>query len=306
MFIKGWIEMLSAEYIFTVLGLAGLYCIFTLVLNLQMGYAGIINFGIVSFVGVGGYTYAVLTVLGGFSPIIGVVAAILAGLVLGYITYKAFSGLREEHLAISILAFGELLRYFYINQESITKGVAGIFGIPSPLNIITASLGISNLTVIGIVILVSAGIVFWAVNKISESPLGRLLKAIKSDERICAGLGRNIEGTKEKIWVFGSTIFAIGGVLFVLYYDSTFPSLFDPSLTFLIWTIFLVGGFGSNKGAILGSFLIVFFEEVTNQLMITTGLTGIATARSILYGVLIVLILRFKPGGLLGEEPTFY
>jgi branched-chain amino acid transport system permease protein len=294
--------MISIDYILFIGSLVGIYGLMALALNLQIGHGGLVNFGLVSFVGIGGYTYAILTGTFGVSWVIGFIAVVLVGVIAGYLSVAAFLELRKEYLAIVALSLGELLRYFYTNESAITGGVSGIVNVGRPLHALSMRLGTSYEITWGIICLISLLVAYLAMNKIIKSPFGRLLRAISSDEKICESVGRDVNSIRRKTWVLGSAIFALAGAFLAIYFNSVFPNFFGTHLTFFIWTIIIVGGLGSSKGVILATFLIVPFEEITNYLMATTGMLRLAALRGVFYGLLIVIVLRFRPEGMLGKK----
>jgi ABC-type branched-subunit amino acid transport system permease subunit len=294
--------MISLDYILFISSLVGIYGLIAMALNVQVGHGGLINFGLVAYVGLGGYAYALLTGTAGLPWIVGLIAAVLVGILTGYLSVAAFLELRREYLAIVALSLGELLRYFYTNESSLTGGVTGIVGLNRPLYNASISVGTSYEITWGIISLVSLVVAFLAINLIIKSPFGRLLRAISSDEKICESVGRDVNSIRRKTWVLGSAIFSLAGAFLAIYYNSVFPGFFGTHLTFFIWTIMIVGGLGSSLGVVLATVLIVPFEELTNYLMAATGMLQLAALRGVFYGLLIVLVLRFRPQGMLGKK----
>jgi len=294
--------MISFDYIMFIVSLVGIYGLIAMALNLQVGHGGLINFGLVAYVGLGAYAYAMVTKTAGLSWALGLVAALLIGLVAGYLSVAAFLELRKEYLAIVALSLGELLRYFYTNESSLTGGVTGIVDLNRPLHAFSRSLGISYEITWGMICLLVLALAYLAINWIIKSPFGRLLRAISSDEKICESVGRDVNSIRRKTWILGSAAFSLAGALMAVYFNSVFPSFFGTHVTFFIWTIMIVGGLGSSTGVLLATVLIVPFEEFTNYLMAATGMLQLAALRGVFYGLLIVLVLRFRPQGILGKR----
>jgi neutral amino acid transport system permease protein len=164
------------------------------------------------------------------------------------------------------------------------------------------SLGTSYEITWGVICLLTLLIAYLAINMIIKSPFGRLLRAISSDEKICESVGRDVNSIRRKTWVLGSAFFSLTGAFLAIYYNSVFPGFFGTHLTFFIWTIIIVGGLGSSLGVVLATVLIVPFEELTNYLMAATGMLQLAALRGVFYGLLIVVVLRFRPQGMLGKK----
>ncbi len=294
--------MISIDYILFIASLVGIYGLIAMALNLQVGHGGLINFGLVAYVGLGGYAYSMSTKMAGLPWAIGLVAAVLVGIVAGYLSVAAFMELRKEYLAIVALSLGELLRYFYTNESSVTGGVTGIVGLNRPLYSVSHGVGLSYEITWGIICLLVLLLGYLGFAWIVKSPFGRLLRAISSDEKICESVGRDVNSIRRKTWVLGSAVFSFAGAFMAIYFNSVFPSFFGTHLTFFIWTIMIVGGLGSSLGVLLATVLIVPFEEFTNYLMAATGMLQLAALRGVFYGLLIVVVLRFRPQGIMGKK----
>ncbi len=294
--------MISIDYILFIGSVVAIYGMIALALNLQLGHGGLINFGVVAYVGLGAYVYALITGTAGLPWVAGLAVAILAGVLAGYLSVTAFIDLRREYLAIVALALGELFRYIYTNEAWLTNGVQGIVGLDRPIKDISLGLGISYEVTWGIICLVSLVIVYFLIERVAKSPFGRLLRAISSDEKVCESIGRDVGSVRKKTWILGSVIFSLAGAFFAIYTNSAFPDFFNIGMTFYVWTIVIVGGLGSGRGVMLASFIIVPFEEFTNYLIASTGMYSLSSIRGVFYGIMIILVLRFKPQGLLGKK----
>ncbi|MFQ5521564.1 MAG: branched-chain amino acid ABC transporter permease, partial [Candidatus Methylomirabilia bacterium] len=153
--------------------------------------------------------------------------------------------------------------------------------------------------------LVVAG-VYLAIERGIRSPWGRVLRAIREDEDATAMLGKNIFGFKMQALVLGAVIMGMGGALYAHYARAISPEVFDPLFaTFIVWIMVMLGGSGNNKGVLLGAFVV--WGIWTGTTFLTDLLPAVLQSRApyirfLFIGGLLVLILFFRPQGLLGEE----
>lgn len=299
--------------------MAGIYSIFCLGLNIHWGYTGLFNIGIAGFFCIGAYTSALITI----SPPTGVYAnyvsqvlaldlpfpigVIGAGLVCGIIAFLIgipTLRLREDYLAIATIGIAETIRLIFHNEAWIANGTRGISGIPQPLNNLVDPRNYNYIYLV-IVILIMV-IVYILIERGIRSPWGRVLRAIREDEMSASMLGKNIFAFKMQSLIFGAIIMGIGGALFAHYSKSISAQTFTPLYgTFIIWVMLIVGGSGNNKGAILGGFAIyglwVLPEFATRYLPVALQ-SRAPYIRFLVIGIILEVILRYRPQGLLGEE----
>ena len=176
------------DYILHVLVLAGMYAIYAMSLNLELGYAGLYNFGHVAFFGVGAYVSALLT-LGGWpvEPSL-VAAALLAGLAGAVFAWGSLR-LTGDYFGMATLAFAEMFRLLALNERWLTRGPLGLPGIPRPGWMGQGMSGLPHFLVFELV--VAAG-VWWLLRRLTASPFGRALKVIREDEQVAQALGKNL------------------------------------------------------------------------------------------------------------------
>ena len=156
--------------------------------------------------------------------------------------------------------------------------------------------------------LVVAGVVFLALERIVRSPWGRALKAVREDETAAVALGKEPRLFRLQAFVLGSTVIGLAGALYVSFIGFVSPFDFVPIITFQIWTMLIVGGSGNNKGAMLGVLIVwglwsasgTLISKVVPAAWQTQG----GAMQAILIGLVLVLTLLFKPRGLIGEEPV--
>jgi branched-chain amino acid transport system permease protein len=322
-----------------------IFAVFSLGLNVQWGYTGIFNFGIVGFFMVGAYTSALLTKAPSHGEFVRYVGGLdlaeglgplnlegLTGFVLGALAAAAVSGivaflvaipalrLREDYLAIATIGIAEVFRRIAIEEEGLVNGTRGLTGIPRPLHDLVSPPDYKYIYFgIAVVVLI---IIFVAIERAARSPWGRVLKAIREDELATAASGKNIWSFRMQAFVLGAMIMGIGGAVYSANQGSIVPDTFSHFFgTFIIWAMLMVGGSGSNRGAIVGAYVVWGFWTLAG--LIQPHIPEAAEAlrlqhlrsdlpqeleartpyvRDLLIGLLIVVVLLLRPTGLMGEE----
>ncbi|WP_065570872.1 branched-chain amino acid ABC transporter permease [Microbacterium oleivorans] len=295
-------------------------------LAVHFGYAGLLNFGMAGFMALGGYGYAISVLSFGLpwwlGMIIGLLLAAVFALVLGIPTLR----LRADYLAIVTIAAAEIVRLLFTTQvfDEYTNSADGLgnyhagFRDANPFPDGTYGFGPWTfnadglwIRVFGLLMLAIALFVVWSLVR---SPWGRVLKGIREDEDAIRALGKNVFAYKMQALVVGGMIGALGGIVFVLP-SAVVPSSYTTSLTFFLWTILLLGGaatiFGPSIGAVLFWMVMALLgnmlPELAQQGFLPMTSIQAGTLRFILVGVALMLLVIFRPQGLLGnkKEMTF-
>lgn len=297
------------EYFATV---AAILSIATLGLNLQWGVSGQFNAGVVGFVAVGGYSLAILTmppgagllVSTGWPFVAGVAASLVTTALVAMLVGLATLRLRSDYLAIATFGIASSIQLLANNLEPLTGGSRGLVGIPRPFE----SLGHGGFAhaylalALGVVVVAVA-----ALQALLHSPWGRVLRALRDDEEACAALGKNVVRFRLTAFVLGAMLMGLSGALYAGYVGTTSPTEFLPIMTFQIWAMLIVGGSGSNYGAVVGTFVVwglwtfsgAFIVSVLPPQYQAQG----GAIQAILVGLLLVLTLLLRPGGILGATP---
>lgn len=296
---------------------AVIFGILALGLNIQWGYAGTINFGVVAFVMVGAYTSAVLTIepprdfeshVGGFElPIpIGWLGGMLAGALLALLVGLPTLRLRIDFLAIATIGIATILRSIANTQEGLVNRAQGLNGIPRPLREASEAAGIDYdwvlLSIAALVLLV----VYLLVQSATASPWGRVLRAIRENEETAQSVGKSTANYRVQSFVLGGAVMGLAGAIWAHRTGTVAPDAFDNFFTFLVWTMLIVGGSGNNRGALLGALAVslVWFGIPLIQEDLPDALgTRVFQIRQMLIGLLIIVFLLLRPQGLLPEEP---
>ena len=278
----------------------GIFAIVAISLNLEYGFTGMANFGKVAFFLIGAYAYTLLVQAGIHFILALVLSALIAG-IFGLLVSLPALRLREDYLAIVTLAFGEIIRIVVKAEHWIARGVWGI-AVPPAINLGDATYGITVLVNIGLVFFCLI-LVFILVQYLVNSPYGRIIRAIREDDVAADALGKNKFKYKAQIFMMGSAIAGLGGALFAQYIGYIDPQMFLPILTFTIWIMVILGGPANNWGVVLGAVLVQLFERGTTIVKDYIALPfDPNNVQSILFGILIIVILLYRPSGLLKES----
>ncbi len=295
------------------LTLALIYAVICLGLNLQWGFAGLFNVGVAGFVGTGAYVSAWITAApasthwGGFSlPIpFGWVGAMLAAAAVAAVVGLVTLRLRADYLAIATFGAAASLQLVALNAQALTGGPFGIAFIPRPFASLAANqLGFS-LANCGLVAVVAA-VAFVAMERLTRSPWGRVLRAVREDETAAASLGKSPQNYRLSAFVLGAALMGLGGAMQAQFFGFLSPDNFLPALTFLVWVMLVVGGSGSNRGAVLGAVVVwalwTFSGTALATLLPPDFQARGASLRLVGIGVTLAAMLVWRPRGLLGEE----
>ena len=284
-------------------------------LNIVVGLAGLLDLGYVAFYAVGAYSFALISTTFGLSfwicsPLAGIFAAFF-GILLGFPVLR----LRGDYLAIVTLGFGEIIRIILINWNDLTNGPNGIGGIPKvsffgleftenpkegsiPFHTFF-NLEFSNthkMVFLYYVILILALITNYFTLRIRRLPVGRAWEALREDEIACKSLGVNPTNTKLTAFAIGAMFGGIAGSFFATKQGFVSPESFTFIESAIIVAIVVLGGMGSQTGIVLSAIFLIGVTEILREL---------EQFRMIAFGLSMVLIMLFKPKGILdNREPT--
>ncbi len=288
--------------------------IVTLGLNLQWGFTGLFNAGVVGFYAIGGYTHAILTAapqpghMGNFGLpwLVGIAGALLVTALAAWLIGAVTVRLRGDYLAIASFGIAVSIQLVTLNWQALTGGPNGLTRIARPLAGVFDTPSAYNLWFLALLATIT-WLVYVGLERMLRSPWGRVLRAIREDETAAVALGKSATRFRLEAFVIGSTLMGLAGALYVSFIGFVSPFDFLPILTFQVWAMLIVGGSGNNRGALLGVLVVwsiwtVSGIAVTKLLPPSHAAQG-AAAQVILIGVALVLMLLLRPRGLLGEPP---
>ncbi|MFC3321759.1 branched-chain amino acid ABC transporter permease [Mesorhizobium cantuariense] len=291
-----------------------IFSLVTLGLNLQWGLTGLFNVGLAGFVAIGAYTSALLTTpddaarLGGFGlPIlVGWLGAMVAGGIAAALTGMATLRLRSDYLAITTFGVAVVVQLVALNAQRLTGGPFGIGFIPRPFGSLAETPLLFNLSNLAVVCAVTL-IAYLALEHLARSPWGRVLKALREDERAAISLGKSARFYRVQAFAVGGAIMALAGALQAHFTGFIAPDNYLPILTFQVWVMLIVGGSGSNLGAVIGSILVWAIwagsGTLTSILFPPEQQARAAALQIAAIGVMLCVILLIRPTGLFGDRP---
>jgi branched-chain amino acid transport system permease protein len=293
------------------------YCVLNWGLNIQFGGAGILNFAYIGFVAIGAYITGV-TSMGkpqgtGEQYILGISLPFPLGLILGglasclfalLVALIALRRLRTDYLAMVLISLSLVLYDVINNFVPLFNGADGLSNLPLPMADLFHLDGNSFVPFFAGVTLVIVLILWWVISRITRAPLGRTFRAIRDDPDVAASLGKGVFRYQLIAMLIGSFYAGIGGGLIIEFSSSFNTSAWLPGETFLIFAAVIVGGLGNNKGMILGALIVpVLFVQLPRFLPDIPGHPGlILNVDAIAIGVLLMIVLWFRPQGLIPER----
>jgi branched-chain amino acid transport system permease protein len=280
-----------------IMSTALIYVMLALGLNIVVGVAGLLDLGYVAFYLVGAYSYALLNYhygLGFWTVLpIGAGFAALFGILLGFPVLR----LRGDYLAIVTLGFGEILRLVMENWNEFSFGPSGIANIPRP-GFFGMELSLSQSTMYVYYLLVSFTLfTIFIVNRLQDSRIGRAWIALREDEIACQAMGIDKRKTKLSAFALGATWAGLGGVVFAAKTTFINPASFTLWESVIILCCVVLGGMGSIVGVIVGALVLILLPEY---------LRAFSEYRMLMFGAVLVLMMVFRPGGIISGVRKIY
>lgn len=270
------LDIIDNQYYIQVLTMLGIYLIAALGLNLITGVTGQFSFGHAAFMSIGAYASALLTLQFNTPFVVSLLAGGLAAALCGVVLAFPSMRLTGDYLGITTLGFGEIVRVVFINME-ITGGARGLAGIPRD----------TGFTAVFIV----AALSIWGLYRINNSRFGRALLAIREDDIAAEAMGINTLFYKVESFAIGCFLAGISGGLYAHLLQYINPADFGFAKSFDLLNFVVIGGLGSIPGTVLGTAVLTLAPEF---------LRFVKEYRMLIYGALLVIMMIFRPHGMLG------
>ena len=297
---RGGVDLATLVLIYIMLGLG---------LNIVVGLAGLLDLGYVGFYAVGAYTYALLAMYFGMGFWTGLVVAGLMAALFGFLLGFPVLRLRGDYLAIVTLGFGEIIRILLNNMTWLTNGPNGIGSIPKPTLFglefsRRASEGMQTfheffgfdydsshrVIFLYLLALILVLITLYVINRLLRMPIGRAWEALREDEIACRSLGINPTAIKLNAFTIGATFAGFAGCFFAARQGFISPESFTFIESAIILAIVVLGGMGSQVGVILAAIIMTILPELAREFN---------EYRMLLFGLMMVLMMIWRPQGLL-------
>lgn len=288
------------DYLLHVMTLIMVYMVLAMGLNIVPGFCGLLDLGFVGFYGIGAYTAGLLTVHYGMSFWLIVPLAALNGALWGMLLGAPTLRLTGDYFAIVTFGFSELVVLFLTNEIWLTRGPLGLPGI-DPIIVNFEFLNedwywefLTETPYFYLAILMVLG-VYFILRRVEDSRLGRAWFALREDPLAAASCGVDILTYKVIAFAISAGIGAVGGSFFARWHMFLSPDMFKFWESFLVLCMVVLGGLGNIHGALIGAVIMISLGEVLREVLYVAGMPP--EVRFLFYGLVMVLIMRFKPAG---------
>jgi branched-chain amino acid transport system permease protein len=300
----------GALFVFFEVGtLFALYGLLVLGLNLQYGHTGLVNFGHVAFFAVGAYAVAMLSAQDSFAGVslglpwpVALVGGVVAAALLGALVGATSIRLRDDFLAIATLATAEIIHSLFVSFEGVFGGNVGIGSVPQPIADLAGGGDTTMFATLvlfgGVTLITLAGAV-----RLTESPYGRVLRAIRADDLVTRSVGKTVLTYKMQVFVYGAALAGFAGGLFALYTGAVAPGFFTIQVTVTVWIGMLLGGAANHRGVLAGLAIIMGLRLFSRFALDVAPVSAdvFASVRLVVVGMILVAIIRYSPAGIWGD-----
>jgi branched-chain amino acid transport system permease protein len=284
------------DYLVHLAILFAIYAILGVGLNLVVGYTGLLSVTHAAFYGIGAYTTAIFLTKSGVgffsSLILGIAIVVAVSFLIGVVLSK-FKG---DYYALGTFGFNAIIFAIFLNWQNVTRGSLGIPGISRPE---LFGINLVNNFNFMILVLFFLVLVYFTSRFVVNSSFGRVLKAIREDETAISVFGYNTLYFKLAIFVISAAMAAVAGSLFASYITFIDPSSFQLTESMFILAIIILGGLANLRGSILGALFLILLPEILRFIGFPSDIE--AQMRQVVYGIILILLMLYRPQGLIGE-----
>ncbi len=287
------VPLLAGPFVSQVLVLVGLYTLMGLGLNLEVGFAGLLDIGFVAFFAIGAYTVGLLTTTGPLAIAhlswwTAVPVAVVVSLIAGVLFGLPILGIRGDYLAIATLGFGEIIRLLVLSDflRPWLGGSQGVLNIPKPT---IAAFEFRGPEQLFFLVVGASALVAFVAARLRDSRLGRAWMAMREDEDVAQAMGINLVNVKLMAYGIGAAFAGVSGAIFAVMVGSVFPHSFSVLTSINVLALIIVGGMGSLPGVMVGSLALVGLPELLREF---------SDLRFLVYGAVLVVMMQFRPEGL--------
>ncbi len=284
------------EYLIHIGIIFTIYAILGISLNLVVGYTGLLSMAHAVFYGLGAYTTAILLTRFEINFFVTVILGMVVSGIISLLIGLVLNRFRGDYYALVSFGFNIIIFSIFLNWQSLTRGPLGIPGIDKPS---LFGLEFSNNLSFLILSLAMLGLIYLISRFIIKSSFGRVLKAIRDDEQAIQVFGYNVLYFKLTIFVISACLAAVAGSLFASYITFVDPSSFVLMESIFILAIIILGGLANLKGAVLGALFLILLPEVLRFVGFPSDIA--AQMRQVIYGLILILLMLYRPQGLMGE-----
>lgn len=284
------------EYLTYLAALFSIFAILGIALDLAAGYTGLFSLAHAGLYGISAYTTALLMIDFGVNFFLALFLAIILVVIIAGVMGFIFSKLDGDYYILSTVGFNYIVFTIFSNWQSVTGGPLGVPGIPRPE--IFGFVFSSNFSFL-ILSLAILACVYLGAHYVVSSPFGRVLKAIREDEEATSVFGYHTLYFKLGVFVISAGIAAIGGGLLASFLTYIDPNSFALAQSIFLLAVIMLGGLGSLRGPVLGALILVLLPEALRFVGFSPDIA--AQMRQMTYGLVLVLLMLYRPQGILGE-----
>ena len=284
------------EYLFHIIIMVSIYTVLSLSLDLLAGHTGLLSMAQAAFYGIGAYASALCAVRWGLGFESGVWVGMAVAVAVSFIVSLPSLRLHDDYFVIATFGFQMILFSIFNNWMDLTRGPLGIPGIPQP---IIFGWHIDSHWKFLILASLFACFAYFVVYRLSCSPFGRVLHAIREDEVFAKALGKNTLRFKVTTFAVSAALAASAGGLYAHYITYIDPTSFTVMESILVISMVIIGGAGSTWGPVIGAVVLVTLPETLRFVGMPSSIA--ANMRQIIYGALLVVMMMFRPRGLVGK-----
>ena len=288
------------DFFVSSLTIAGIYALMALGLNLQAGFAGLLNFGHIAFAGLGAYAAGIGFGLG-LSPLASLGIGVGLAMALGWFVAGLGRNLASDYWGIATLAIAEILRTVATNEGWLTGGANGISAIPPLFDGVARPW--DSLAFLGLVLCIVAASAFLCT-RLGTGRFGRAVRLMREEPQLATCMGYNLRSLKTRALMSGAAVTALGGFLYAHYMSFAGPDYMLASETFLLWTMLMIGGIGSTLGVLVGVVMVqaahVLVPFAKDWFGFDSDVAG--ALRLGLIGAILLICLLWRSEGLIPEN----
>lgn len=284
------------EYLIHLAILFAIYAVLGMSLNLVVGYTGLLSVTHAAFYGIGAYATAIFLTQHNVNFFVSVVIGVILSGIFSLLIGAVLSRFRDDYYALASFGFNIIVFSVFLNWQDVTRGPLGIPGIARP-ELFGISFS-SNLSFLALSVAVLLG-AFFLSRFLVDSSFGRVLKAIREDEEAIQIFGYHTLSYKLVIFSVAAMMASIAGALFASYITFIDPSTFTLMESVFILAIVILGGLSNLKGSIMGALFLILLPELLRFVGFPSDIA--AQMRQVVYGVILILLMLYRPQGLMGE-----
>ncbi len=285
------------EYVFHIIIMLNIYIMLVLSANLTIGMANLLTMCQAAFYGIGAYIGTFfLTQFNLPFVVIAFLVMVITG-TFSFLVSFASVRLKDDYFVIATMGFQLIFFTILYNWTDVTGGPHGLLDVPGiKLFGVYELSGVYEYLILSLII---TAIVVWLFHNLASSPFGRVLNAIRADETMALAMGRDTAMFKSWAFFLSAAIAGLAGVVYASYNSYINPNSFKLDESIFILSALFIGGIGNTKGPILGALFVVIIPELLRFVGLPNTIA--ANLRQIIYGLSLVLVMYYRPQGILGK-----